>query len=209
VVDKAQCEIAGVNIDDTLFRGLGKVDTEHTITLTDDAKPFAIHVPRPIPFPRRKMADEALQQMIKDGVIVKVDEPTRWVAPMVVVPKSGQSGQNKVRICTDYTELNKFILREVHPMSTVDSSLASLGTGVVFSKVDANSGFFQIPLSEESSKLTTFLAHTGRYRYLRLPQGLCSAPEIFQAEMNRILEGVEGVIIHMDDILIFGKMLSC
>ncbi|KAF6030189.1 hypothetical protein EB796_011503 [Bugula neritina] len=61
--------------------------------------------------------------MIEDGVNVKVDEPTPWVAPMVVVPKPGQ---NKVRICTDYTELNKHILREFHPMATVDSSLAQL-----------------------------------------------------------------------------------
>jgi len=90
-------------------------------------------------------------------------------------------------------------------MSTVDSSLAVLGQGKIWSKIDANSGFRQIPLSEESSRLTTFLTHSGRYRYLRLPQGLCSAPEIFQAEMNKILEGVDGVIIHMDDILVCGR----
>jgi len=44
------------------------------------------------------MADEALTQMVKDGVIVKIEEPTAWVAPMVVVPKPEQK---KVRICTD------------------------------------------------------------------------------------------------------------
>jgi len=63
-------------------------------------------------------------------------------------------------------------------MATVDSSLAQLGQGQIFSKIDANGGFCQIPLSKESSKLTTFLTHSGRYCYLRLPQGLCSAPEI-------------------------------
>lgn len=201
-VDDSQCQIGNVNVDSQLFEGLGKLDTEYSITLKDDARPYAIHVPRPIPFPRREMADEALHQMIQDGVIVKEDGPTPWVAPMVVVPKPGQS---KVRICTDYTELNKYILREIHPMSTVDSSLALLGRGVIFSKIDANSGFWQIPLSKKSSKLTTFLTHSGRFRYLRLPQGLCSSPEIFTAEMNRILEGVEGVIIHMDDVLVFGE----
>jgi len=102
---------------------------------------------------------------------------------MVVVPKTGQ---NKVRICTDYTELNKHILREFHPMATVDSSFAQLGQGQIFSKIDANSEFLQILLSRESSKLTTFLTRSGRYRYLRLPQGLCSAPEIFVAEMTNI-----------------------
>jgi len=96
-----------VSVDDRLFKGLGCVKSEYSITLRPDAKPFAIHVPRPIPFPRRKMADEALKQMLEDGVIKKVEEPTPWVAPMVVVPKSDQ---NKVRICTDYTELNKHVV---------------------------------------------------------------------------------------------------
>ena len=93
-------------------------------------------------------------------------------------------------------------------ITTVDSSLAMLGKGVVFSKIDANSGFWQIPLTEDSSKLTTFLTHSGRYRYLRLPQGLCSSPEIFVCEMNRILDGVEGVVIHMDDLLVYGETLE-
>ena len=201
-VDTNQCQINAVNVDEKLFQGLGKLRVEHSIKLQEDARPFAITVPRPIPFPRRKMADEALSEMIENGVIVKVEEPTPWVAPMVVVPKPGQK---KVRICTDYSELNKHILREIHPMATVESSLATLGQGVIFSKIDANSGFWQIPLSEESSKLTTFLTHSGRYRYRRLPQGLCSAPEIFQAEMSRILEGVDGVVIHMDDVLVHGE----
>lgn len=90
-------------------------------------------------------------------------------------------------------------------MPTVESSLASLGQGKVFSTIDANSGFWQIPLNASSSSLTTFLTHRGRYRYLRLPQWLCSAPEIFQAEMSHILQGISGVVIHMDDILVYGK----
>ena len=204
-VDDTQCYVGSVNVHDRLFSGLGKLSNPHSITLKSDARPFAIHVPRPIPFPRRKLADEAIQEMLRDGVITKVEEPTQWVAPMVVVPKPNQ---NKVRICTDYTELNKHILREIHPMSTVDSSLAMLGKGVVFSKIDANCGFWQIPLTEDSSKLTTFLTHCGRYRYLRLPQGLCSSPEIFVCEMNRIQDGVEGVVIHMDDLLVYGEMLE-
>lgn len=201
-VDHSRCEIGSVEIDSKLFQGLGRLDREYSITLKQDAKPFAIHVPRPVAFPLRAKAEKALQKMIDDRVIVPVEEPTEWVAPMVVVPKPGQ---DSVRICTDYTALNKHILREIHPMSTVESSLAAIGKGTIFSKIDANSGFWQIPLSTISSKLTTFLSHKGRFRYLRLPQGLNSSPEIFQAEMNRILAGIDGVIIHMDDVLVVGE----
>jgi len=74
----------------------------------------------------------------------------------------------------------------------------------VFSKVDANSGFWQIPLSEDSRLLTTFITPYGRYCYNKLPFRICSAPELFQSRMNKILEGLQGVVCHMDDMLIYG-----
>ena len=111
----------------------------------------------------RKKADIALSRMDTVGVIVKVKDPTEWVAPVVVVPKSNKQD---VRIWTDFTELNKFVIKEVHAMTTVESSLALLGAGMVFSKIDANKGFWQIPLKESSSYSTTFLTYRGIYRYL-------------------------------------------
>ena len=72
-------------------------------------------------------------------------------------------------------------------------------------KLDANSGFWQIPLSEESRLLTTFITPFGRYAFNKLPFGISSAPEIFQRRMNRIVEGLEGVVCQMDDMLVFGK----
>ena len=80
------------------------------------------------------------------GVISKEDEPTAWCAGMVVVPK--KSGA--VRICVDLKPLNESMMREVHPMPKVDETLALLSGATIFSKLDANSGFWQIPLTEES-----------------------------------------------------------
>jgi len=76
------------------------------------------------------------------GVISKVDEPTPWCAGMVVVPK--KSGA--VRICVDLKVLNESVLREVHPIPKVDDTLAQLAGVTLFSKLDANSGFWKIPL---------------------------------------------------------------
>ena len=61
---------------------------------------------------------------------------------MVVVLKFNKQD---VKICTDFLELNKFVIREVYPMATVESSLTSLGAERVFSKIDVNRGFWQIP----------------------------------------------------------------
>ncbi|KAL5500080.1 hypothetical protein EMCRGX_G011580 [Ephydatia muelleri] len=71
-------------------------------------------------------------------------------------------------------------------------------------QLDANSGFWQIKLSESSSPLTTFITPFGRFCFQRLPFGITSAPEIFQKRMSEILLGLDGVVCMMDDVLIFG-----
>ena len=86
------------------------------------------------------------------GVIVKVTDPTEWCAGMVVVPKQN----DKVRICVDLTRLNESVERERHILPAVDQTLAQLAGAKIFSKLDANSGFWQVPLSTESTHLTTF-----------------------------------------------------
>ena len=73
-----------------------------------------------------------------------------------------------------------------------------------YTKLDANSGFWQVPLAKESRLLTTSVTPFGRYCFNRLPFGICSAPEVFQRTMSSVLEGLEGVICHMDDTLIHG-----
>ena len=71
-------------------------------------------------------------------------------------------------------------------------------------KLDANSGFWQVPLSEESTLLTTFITPFGRFAFRRLPFGISSAPEHYQRRMSAILEGIPDVLCQMDDVLVFG-----
>ena len=133
-------------------------------------------------------------------VIEPVDEPTEWCAPIVVVPKS--SGE--VRVCVDLTKLNQEVKREVYPMPKVEITLSSIAEGSIYSKLDANSGFHQVLLDPESSTLTTCVTPFGIYAFKRLPYGISSAPEYFQKRMTLELTGLDGVVCHMEDILIVG-----
>ena len=105
----------------------------------------------------------------------------------------------------DFRQLNESVLREVHPLPTVEETLGQLAGATVFSKLDANSGFWQIHLHETSRPLTTFVTAFGRFWFNKLPFGISSAPECFQKRINDILADEEGILCHMDDILIFGK----
>eukprot|EP00731_Ephydatia_muelleri_P017299 Em0010g397a len=63
----------------------------------------------------------------------------------------------------------------------------------------------QVRLSEHSSNLTTLWGPDGRYRWLRMPFGLSSAPEEFQRSLKGDLHGIQGVVVVADDILVFRK----
>lgn len=52
------------------------------------------------------------------------------------------------------------------------------------------------------------MAPDGMYRFLRLVFGVNCAPEVFQRQMERILYGIDNVIIYLDDILIFADTIA-
>ena len=174
---------------------------DYQIELKPDAKPYALYTARNVQIPLRGKVKQELERMEKLGVISKVDKPTIWYAGMVVVPK--KSGD--VRICIDLKPLNESVLRETHPLPGVDETLAQLTGVTVMSKLDANSGFWPIPLAKESRELTTFITPFGRYCFNKLSFGISSAPEHFQKRMSMILDGLVGVLCLMDTIHSFGK----
>ena len=96
---------------------------------------------------------------------------------MVVVPKP----DGNVRICVDLTKLNESVCCEQH-LPAVKQTLAQLAGTQVFTKLDTNLGFWQIPLSTDSSLLTTFLTPFGRLCFNCLPSGSPQHPKISNKE---------------------------
>ncbi|XP_015747165.1 PREDICTED: uncharacterized protein K02A2.6-like [Acropora digitifera] len=178
-----------------VFTGLGCMPGEYEIKLRERVTPFNLTTPRRIPIPLLPKVQAGLKRMEDMEVIEKVEQPTEWCSPVEVVPKKN----GKVRICGDFIQLNKAVLRENHPMPTTEQTLAKLAGAKIVSKLDANYGFWQRKLSLNSKPLTTFITPWGRYCYRRLPFGISSAPEHFQKIMQKILAGLKGVECKLDD----------
>jgi hypothetical protein len=146
---------------------------------------------------------QEIHAKIKDlenrGIIKRVTTPTNWISSMLTVKKPG-----KLRICIDPRDLNTAIKRSHYLMPTLEDMLPNLANAKVFSVLDAKEGFWHIKLDESSCFLTTFWTPFGRYRWLRMPFGLSSAPEEFQRRQHEVLEGLSGAECVMDDIIVFG-----
>lgn len=134
------------------------------------------------------------------GVICKETEHTDWVSPIVIVPKK----DGKIRVCLYPIQLNKAIQREHYQLPTRDEIHAKFKAAHYFSKLDACTGFWQMKLYQNSSKLTCFNTPFGRYRFLRLPFGITSAPEIYHRTIHMIYEHIPGCTTMMDDIIVMG-----
>jgi hypothetical protein len=106
--------------------------------------PYQITTPRQIPQRYVSQANETLRNLISSKVITECHEPTDWCSPAFFVPKPGGK---KVRLVTDYTRLNKFVQRPVHPFPSVKEIIQAIPAGTkFFAKLDAVHGYFQLEL---------------------------------------------------------------
>ena len=78
-----------------------------------------------------------------------------------------------------------------------------------FACFDATSGFHQIRVCEESSKLMTIVTQYGTYRYTVLGQGICSSQDLFNwiTDGGTKLDEDFQVLKNIDDFCLFAKTL--
>ncbi|XP_028809432.1 uncharacterized protein K02A2.6-like isoform X2 [Denticeps clupeoides] len=162
----------------------------------------------PVKLPKRRVPvammaplKAELSDLHQRGIITPVDCSTEWISSLVIVRKPS----GNLRICIDPRPLNRALKRCHFPLPTIDDILPDLSRAKVFTVCDVKNGFWHVTLDEESSYLTTFATPYGRYRWLRMPMGISPAPEVFQRKLSQALEGLQGIYVIADDILITGE----
>ena len=143
--------------------------------------------PRPIPLRYQEPAALEIVKYIASGIIIPCDDPTKWCSLAFLVPK----GDGKhVRLVMDYAKLNQYVVRPVNPFPSVSDTLQSIpASAACFAKLNSTHGYFQIPLDEEASKLTTLFLPSGHYRHLRAPMGLSSSSYEWCRHSDKVVEG--------------------
>lgn len=148
-----------------------------------------------------KPTADRISKHVRQQIIEKVTKAPRWISGMGLVPK----GLDDFRLIVNMKGPNRAILRCYYPLPQLVAIQRKLYGAKFFTKLDLTNAFHHVELDESSRELTTFMAEDGMYRFTRLMFGVNCAPEIFQEIMERILRGIDGVIVYIDDTLIFGS----
>ena len=213
ISDKLKSEYSDV-FGDTLSQGpmSGK---PMTIYLSPGAKPTRCLTARTIPMHWKEPANQAIRQLVESGILIRETEPTEWISPGFFVPEGDPILKDHLkkglvivtlkdlRLVVDYTKLNRYVKRPVHPFPATKDIISQLPPDArYFATLDAVQGYHQIALSEESSKLTTFILPSGRYRFRRAPMGLSASSDEWCYRSDQAINGLSGVLKIVDDIIV-------
>ena len=184
-------------------RDMGHTNTtKHKIVLKDpDTPPFKEHFRRILP-PQLEEVREHLKLMLDAGVIQPSNSP--WCNAVVLVRKK----EGSLRFCIDFRKLNSLTVKDSHPLPCICETLESLAGVAHYITIDMNSGFWQVPMDEESKQYTAFtLGSMGLYECESMPFGLCNTLPTFQRLMLNCLGelNLTYCLIYLDDVIIFSR----
>ena len=150
----------------------------------------------------REQVEEAFCKLVDAGIVEPVSH-SEWAAPIVPILKADGS----IRVCRDYKmTVNQVAKPDSYPLPRINDLLARLGGAKVFSKLDMSQACQQLALDEQSKPFVTMNTHKGLFQYNRLPFGVSAVSAIFQHTMENLLQGIEGVVVYLDNILVTGSV---
>lgn len=159
-------------------------------------------VPRRLAPLEKEVVKKQVREWLKDGIIQQSQSP--YASAVVVVPKKDGSR----RVCVDYREINKMIVRDSYPMPNIEEQIDQLADARVYSVLDLKNSYFHVKVEEASRQYTSFVTTDGQYEFLRAPFGLCISGNAFgrfisAALQELIMDGT--VMAFVDDVIVPSK----
>ncbi|KAL0840032.1 hypothetical protein ABMA28_015356 [Loxostege sticticalis] len=172
------------------LKDLGYTNVTEMVIELEDTQPI-VYRPYRLSQSERALVRNMVQEMIDSGIARESCSP--YASPIVLVQK--KTGEKRLYH---------------YPLPRVEDQLDGLSGNTLFTSLDLASGYYQIPISEESRHKTAFVTPDGQFEYNRMPFGLVNAPSVFQRTINKILQEakIKYAIVYMDDILIPSKNFS-
>lgn len=138
-----------------------------------------------------------VQYMFDNGIA----EPccSNWASLCLLVKKSDST----FRPCTDYRKVNNVTKADLYPLPRMEDCIEQVGSAKYVSKFDLLKGYWPVPLTKRACEIAAFITPSGLFSYTVMPFGLRNAPATFQRLMNRVVSGLEGCAVYLDDMVVY------
>ena len=188
-------------------KNIGRTNVLEFNVENSDLRPVTVPLRR-VPIHHRDIVQNLIDKYEQLHLLEPIESPFR--ASTVLVAKKNPSGSDDItdryRLCTDYRALNKSLVSSGWPSPSIDECLDAVGNANLFSSLDFNNGYFQIPCTEKAKQCLAFSPGYGfkQYSWTVMPQGVKTASSTFQRLMSKTFHGHENCILppFYDDVTI-------
>ena len=107
-----------------------------------------------------------------------------WRAPILFAKEKDKT----LRLCIDYRQLNRVMIKNQYPLSSIDDLFDQLRGARVYSKIDLYTGYHQLRVREANIPKTGFRTWYRHFKFTMMPFGLTNAPAAFMDLMYRVFQ---------------------
>lgn len=179
------------------FLDLGRTNAvEMHIRLMNDNT--IVYRPYRVYYAEKSILQNMINELFKSKIIRPSESP--YASPVLLVKKK----TGDYRMAVDFRKVNAITVKDKYPLPLIEEQIDRLGNNKYFIGLDLASGYYQVPMAEESIEKTAVVTPDAHFEFLRMPFGLSNAPAVFQRLMNNVLGELKNTkaFPYIDDIII-------
>ena len=154
--------------------------------------------------PKTAIFKGMVNELLGQGVVRPSKSP--YASPAFLVPKR----DGGYRMVVDYRKVNTKVVFDSYPIPTIEQALDQFGGAVVFSVLDLNSAYYQIPLSKRSRCVTAFCTPFGLFEFNKLPMGISVGCQGLSRVIDELFSDLNGQYVFnlVDDLVVYSASME-